>query len=277
MPDYKRLDLVVAELVTRDATLQPLLAAVVEHEGRQYLRASALAEYLGYRGLDSFVACIARAKFTASNSNKNLAEHFVETTVFHGQTDILLSPWAVNASLMEADTRKKRVALAKNYFATLASDTARADEARLRERQAVRKNHRRLHGIAEEIAGVSTPEQHQNLDAAGYRGMYGMNVRDVERLKGVPAGEQLLDCVDHTELAANSLRLAIAGDKIVNKQITTAAGANRAHEQAGQTVRDAVVKELGVSPINLPLAPQTIDQISKVKGRELRSISKLPG
>lgn len=275
MTDHKRLDIVVGEIAQRDSEIKPLLSAVVERDGKQYLKASALSEYVGYKNYSSFSACIARAKITAANSGKTIKDHFVEHDLFDSEADVLLSPWAVNASLMEASPRMKRVAMAKSYFAALASESTQSEEVRLRERQAVKKNHKRLHGIAQEQAGVTTHQQHQILDAAGYQGMYGANVREVERIKGVPEGEQLLDAVDHTELAANSLRLAMAADKIQAKNIRTPSSACDAHRQAGETVRDAVKKELGVPPLRLPLAPKTIDQISKTKAAEFRAISKL--
>ncbi len=272
MPNYERLDKVVAAMVKRDEQLKPLLEdAVFERDDVLYLRASALAKYLGYATLGSFQACIARAQITAANSGRLVADHFVDTTVFEGSQDTLLTLWATNATIMEADPKKKRVAVAKSYFASQAAERGRIDEERLKERQIAKHNHKRLHAAAEE-AGIQTTRQHAIFDDAGYRAMYGSGVREVGRMKGVPADEKLMDCADYTELAANNLRMSMTTDKLRREEIRQPVRANHAHAAVGGIIREAVKKGSGMPPEKLPLAPKTIDELAKDKAAELKEI-----
>lgn len=274
MPNLQRVDEVVATMARRDEQMDELANSFVEREGEVFVSALELGEFLGYKDPKRFNACVDRAQITASQTGRLIAKNFVSPHLFDADSsDRWLSPWAAFASIMEADPSKPRVASAKSYFAALAEDEIAADEARLKERQLYKRNHKELHGAAEK-AGVSTGKDHAYFDTAGYMGMYGMPVRDVERAKGVPEGKRLVDCAGTTEVAANNLRMAMTKDSLEQGEAQNKNEANRLHNRKGKIVRNAVIKGTGTPPENLPLADKTIDQLSLEKKREFKAINR---
>ncbi|MCC6683379.1 MAG: hypothetical protein IT445_20985 [Phycisphaeraceae bacterium] len=270
--NYQRLDRTVVAIAKRDDRLRELVATFVEEDGQRFCRASILARFLGYESLASFERCINEAQITASNSNVSLRTNFIEIALFNGgEKDILLSEWAAYAVVMEADPRKPRVALAKSFFAAVAEKQAKHEESRLKERQVAKKLHKHLHRAAED-AGVKTADDHAIFDDHGYRGMYGRSVSEIERLKGVPGDQKLIDLADHTELAANNLRMSLTADKILKECIRSKVGANNAHFDVGKIVRQAVIDAAGTPPEQLPLAKESINALSSRKASELRTI-----
>lgn len=268
--NYERLDRVVAGFARRDDRLSALIDSAVLIDDRRFFRATKLAVFLGYESYRRFERCIHNAQITASNSKVSIGENFVDALLFDGEgPDIFLSEWAVYATLMEADSKLKPVALAKSYFAGLANEDAKLEEARLKERQAAKRLHKRLHGTAEQ-AGIKTAQDHAVFDDHGYRGMYGMSMSDVERRKGVPPTLRLIDCADSTELAANNLRMSLTTDRIVESSIREKSQANTAHFNVGRIVRRAVTDASGRPPEALPLAKDDINCLTKRKAEELR-------
>jgi DNA-damage-inducible protein D len=71
---------------------------------------------------------------------------------------------------------------------------------------------------------------------AGYKGLYGMPLSDIERKKGIKKGE-LLDRAGSTELAANLFRITQTEEKIVKDKIYGEQAASRTHFMVGGKVR----------------------------------------
>jgi|GEM_PF-5928491 len=268
--NFARLDGVVAALARRDDRLRKLMAETVDVDGRRFIRASALAAFLGYTSRQSFKQCVDNAQITANTTGVPISTNFVPTTVFDGgEEDLLLSEWATYATVMEANTKLPHVAIAKSFFASLVEHRAKQEETRLRERWVAKKLHKRLHGAAEQ-AGIQSGLDHAIFDDHGYRGMYQRSINEVESLKGVPKHLKLIDCADHTELAANNLRMSLAADRILERHIKTKTGANEAHFQVGKIMRTAVQSAVGRPPESLPLAPNSINELSKIRESEYR-------
>lgn len=270
--NYERLDKTVVAIARRNDALRELITTAVEIEDIRFCRASVLARFLGYKDHDcaAFQRCINEAQITASNSSVPISTNFIDATLYDSSdSDTLLSEWAAYAVVMEADPRKENVAMAKNYFASCAESRTKQDEDRLKERQVAKKLHRRLHGAAES-AGITSGVDHAVFDDHGYRGMYNMSVSDVERLKGVPGNEKLIDRADHTELAANNLRMSLTADKIIKDRIKIKSGANNAHFNVGRIVRRAVEAASGTPPEALPLANENINELTSRKMKELK-------
>lgn len=274
MANLKRVDEIVAALVRRDEQMQEIADSFVNREDQVYVSARKLGQFLGYKNPDNFMGCVHRAQILAAHTGRSVEQNFLHPDLFDlpGGDDLWLTPWAAFASIIEADSSKPRVASAKSYFASLAEEEIAADEARLKERQLFKRNHKQLHASAEK-AGVKGKD-HALFDHHGYMGMYEMAIREVEELKGVPKGQTLIDCAGATELAANNLRMAMTKDALDGGQVKNKAAANKMHKQAGKIVREAVKKGTGVYPESLPLEDKTIDQLSREKKRELEAAKK---
>ena len=63
---------------------------------------------------------------------------------------------------------------------------------------------------------------------AGYKGLYGMPLSDVEQKKGIKKGE-LLDRVSSTELAANLFRITQTDEKLEKDKIQGDQSASQTH------------------------------------------------
>jgi DNA-damage-inducible protein D len=251
--------------------MSPLVASFEKREGKIYVSANVLGQFLGYRDASNFRRCVNSARIIASRSGISITDNFLNPRLFdQDQDDVWLSVWAASAAIMEADSTKPRVAATKSYFASLVDEEFAADEARLKERQTYKHNHRMLHGAADKV-GVNSQRDHAVFDDAGYKGMYGRSIRDVERMKGLSSKERLVDFAGATELAANNLRMAMTTDALENGKASNKSDANKVHRKKGKIVRDAVLKGTGMTPEHLPLEQKRLDDLSREKKREIKS------
>jgi DNA-damage-inducible protein D len=97
---------------------------------------------------------------------------------------------------------------------------------------------------------------------AGYRGMYNLDLVQIRRKKGVPAGRSPLDFMGKTELAANLFRITQTEEKIRNEDITGQRPLQCAAEHVGRTVRKTMIDLSGTAPEQLPPARD----ITRVRG-----------
>jgi DNA-damage-inducible protein D len=158
---------------------------------------------------------------------------------------------------MNADGAKPEVAHAQTYFAIQTrkqeqAHSALALEQRLELRELVRGANKDLNETAQQAGVVRFGVFH----AAGYKGLYGdLGNTDVKGYKGIPSKEDLLDCIGHTELAANYFRITQAQEKLVKTRVQTEREAVNTHYNVGREVRDAMERISGVLPEDLPAEP----------------------
>lgn len=104
---------------------------------------------------------------------------------------------------------------------------------------------------------------------AGYQGLYGSPLLDVEKMKGIKKGE-LLDRAGSTELAANLFRITQTDEKIKKDKIQGDRAASQTHFMVGGKVRQTIKDIGGVLPEQLP----SEKHIKEVK-KELRHLEKI--
>lgn len=248
----------------------------IDENGVEYWEARELMPSLGYEVWEKANDVILRASKAAENSGQTVDNHFHQTVkmveigsgALRPVRDYKLDRYACYLIAQNGDPNKSEVALAQTYFAI---QTRRHEifnqladvEKRMYIRGEVTESNKKLFQTARR-AGVSN---FGLFNDAGYRGLYGMPLSDVERAKGISKGE-LLDRAGSTELAANLFRITQTDEKINQENIVGEQAASRAHFMVGGKVRETIKEIGGQLPEYLP-TEKNINEIKKeVKLRE---------
>jgi DNA-damage-inducible protein D len=118
--------------------------------------------------------------------------------------------------------------------------------------------------VAASDAGIVTPHDFAIFQDHGYMGLYGgERARDIAARKGLARGQQILDYMGFSELAANMFRVAQTEEKLRREEIEGKAAANSAHFTVGWAVRKTIEELGGTLPEELPTPPQSIQQIRR--------------
>ena len=105
----------------------------------------------------------------------------------------------------------------------------------------------------------------------GYMGLYGgLGAQDIHLRKGLKKGEQILDHMGSTELAANLFRATQAEDKLRREKITGKDKANKAHNEVGAKVRQTIKELGGTMPEELPPA----ESIRKLESKARKALKR---
>lgn len=196
---------------------------------REFWSARELQKILGYSSWDKFQNAINRAKksFEASKLTKyyNINDHFrqvgkmirtgkgAERTV----VDFELSKYACYLIAQNGDPDKPEIAQAQAYFniQTFRQEQFQSisdEEKRLHVRTQVIDNNKTLFDSAKS-SGV---RNFGKFNDAGYRGLYGMNAKELALKKNL-GKDKILDRAGTTELAANLFRITQTNDKLQNE------------------------------------------------------------
>ncbi len=230
-------------------------------KGTQLWYASDLMDCLGYTDFNVFErTAINRAITTCMSLKIPVIEHFIQTErEINGkkQSDYKLSRFACYLTSMNGDTKKPQVAKAQTYFALLAETLHHYQEEaenveRVRIRSEVSEHEKSLSGIAHSH-GVENYAFFQN---AGYRGLYNMNIKQLEvrKFRGQKKSGSLLDYMGKTELAANLFRVTQTEEKIKRENVKGQTQLEHIHEDVGCKVREAMLDISNTKPEDLPLS-----------------------
>lgn len=251
----------------------------VNDAGNEYWSSRDFARILGYSDYRNFEAVVEKARTACFNSGQRVDDHFVEITdmieVGKGAKrpakTVLMSRYACYLVIQNADPTKEIVALGQTYFAVQTrrqelSDQEIEDSRRLLLRQELKTHNIQLADAAKQC-GVIEPIDYAIFQNHGYMGLYGgLNAQDIHRHKGLKKGEQILDHMGSTELAANLFRATQAEEKLRREKIIGKAKANAAHREVGAKVRQTI-KELGGT---MPEALPPSESIKKLESRQKR-------
>jgi len=120
-------------------------------------------------------------------------------------------------------------------------------------------------------AGVIEPKDYAIFQNHGYMGLYnGLGAQDIHARKGLKKGEQVLDHMGSTELAANLFRATQAEDKLRREKITGKTKANQAHREVGAKVRQTIKELGGTMPEELP----AVESIKKLESKAKKALKK---
>jgi DNA-damage-inducible protein D len=251
----------------------------VNDAGNEYWSSRDFARVLGYVNYRHFLAVIEKARTACFNSGQRVDDHFVgiDQMVEIGSgaqraiPTVLMSRYACYLVIQNADPAKEIVALGQTYFAVQTrrqelSDQDIEDSRRLLLRNELKKHNVQLADAAKQC-GVIEPMDYAIFQNHGYMGLYGgLNAQDIHRHKGLKKGQQILDHMGSTELAANLFRATQAEEKLRREKITGKDKANAAHREVGAKVRQTIKELGGTMPEALPPA----DSIKKLESQQKR-------
>ena len=229
--------------------------------GIRYWLECELQTALGYETPGGFRNTITRAMQACLTLGIATEENFILTDGTYR-----LTRFACYLIAMNGDSKKAQVAAAQVYFAVLAETFQRhQDHPESLDRVMIRRE------MADGMKSITSTAKRHGVDNfayfqnAGYRGMYNMNLHQLERFKGVSTKESLLDRMGKDELAANLFRITQTEAKIKKENIKGQQGLEKAAEHVGKTVRDTMISLSGTAPEHLPIAEPIKDVKKKLK------------
>jgi len=255
----------------------------IDKNGIEYWKARELLPLLGYKTWEKAEEVVGRAGRACINSGQDVDNHFHRTgkmvkigsNTVRNVRDYKLDRYACYLIAQNGDPNKLEIALAQTYFAIQTRkqeifeqlpDTAK----RLFIRSEVSDHNKKLFKTAK-LAGVNN---FGLFNDAGYRGLYGKQLSDIEKEKGINRGE-LLDKAGSTELAANLFRITQTDEKLKRDKTKGENEASCAHFMVGGKVRQTIKDIGGITPEKLP-AETHIKEIKKeIKGLEKAEIELL--
>lgn len=253
----------------------------VDSNGIEYWIARELMPILGYPRWESAEDVINKAIKASINSGQDSVNHFhpltkmvrIGSNTMREVKDWKLDRYACYLVAQNGDSKKVEIALAQTYFAIqtrkqeIFEQLAEVDK-RLFIRGEVSAENKKLFSTAKR-AGVSN---FGAFNDAGYKGLYGRSLKEVENQKGVKKGE-LLDRAGTTELAANLFRITQTDAKINKENIKGQTAASQTHFMVGGKVRQTIKDIGGTLPEKLD-PEKHIKTLKSKKKKVLKSVKK---
>jgi len=233
----------------------------LDEDGVEFWNARELMKLLDYTEWRNFEEVIKKAQQACLQSGQVIHNHFVDvnkmvnvgSNTVREVKDFRLDRYACYLIAQNGDSRKPQIAQAQSYFAIQTrkqelSGQISANEKRIFIRNKVKEENKNLASTAKR-AGVT---KFGSFNDAGYLGLYGMKVRDIEDHKRIKKGE-LLDRAGSEELAANLFRITQTDAKIRKENIRGQDEASRTHYMVGSKVRQTIKDIGGIMPERLPV------------------------
>ena len=251
--------------------------------GNEFWSSRDFAKVLGYADYRNFQSVIESARTACLNSGQLVEDHFVDVTdmieVGKGAKrpakTVMMSRYACYLVIQNADPSKEIVAKGQTYFAIQTRRQELGDEELEEQRRLAIRADLRTHNTqladAAKGAGVIDSRDYAIFQNHGYMGLYGgLGAQDIHRRKGLKKGEQILDHMGSTELAANLFRATQAEDKLRREKITGKDKANKAHREVGAKVRQTIKELGGAMPEELPPA----ESITKLESKARKALKR---
>ena len=232
----------------------------LDEDGIECWFARDLMPLLGYTRWENFEEVVKKAAQASMKSGQDTPDHFRKVTkmvsigsdTVREVKDWKLDRYACYLIAQNGDSKKQEIALAQTYFAIQTRkhelfDQLPEDQKRLHIRGQVSGHNKQLFKTAKQ-AGVT---KFGLFNDAGYQGLYGMRLSDIEKKKAVKKGE-LLDRAGGAELAANLFRITQTDEKLKKENIQGQVRASETHHTIGKKVRQTIQEIGGTMPEALP-------------------------
>lgn len=258
----------------------------VNEYGQEFWYARDLQVALKYGKWENFQNVLSKAKSACEQAGNNISDHFADVRKMIDLAkgaqreieDYMLSRYACYLIVMNGDSRKKVIAVGQTYFAVKTRQQELAenyedlteDQKRLAIRSEMKQHNTSLADAAHD-AGVIKPIDYAIFQNYGYMGLYGgMKARDIADKKGLKKGQNILDHMGSTELAANLFRATQTDEKLRRDHVQGKEEANATHYEVGQKVRQTIKELGGTMPEDLPTPSKSIKQIEKEQKKEIQ-------
>jgi len=251
--------------------------------GNEYWSSRDFAQVLGYTDYRNFEAVIEKARTACFNSGQRVEDHFVDITEMVGigsgaqrpVRTVMMSRYACYLVIQNADPAKEIVALGQTYFAVQTRRQELSDQQIEEERRLLLRSELRQHNVqladAARQAGVIEPRDYAIFQNHGYKGLYGgLGAQDIHVRKRLKKGQQILDHMGSTELAANLFRATQTEEKLRREKITGKSRANQTHFEVGKKVRRTIKELGGTMPEELPPA----ESIKKLEAKRRKALQQ---
>ena len=235
----------------------------IDEFGNEYWLARELQSVLQYTEWRKFKGVIDKAKIACESSGYKALDHFVgaDKMVEIGSDtkrevpDYKLSRYACYLIAQNGDSRKKVIALAQTYFASLTEE-----EKRVYQRNLTKKGNYSLN-IAARNAGVKNFDRFHNY---GYKGLYnGETADDIAKRKKLRYREDILDNMGSEELIANLFRISQTEQKLKRDDVNSESKANKTHYEVGSKIRNTIKELGGTMPEDLPTPDKSLKELEK--------------
>jgi DNA-damage-inducible protein D len=255
----------------------------INASGAEFWSSREFAQVLSYSDYRNFEQVIQKARLACFNSGQKVEDHFVDVTEMvdigsgaqRAIRTVFLSRYACYLIVQNADPSKDIVALGQTYFAvqTRKQELASAeteDDRRLLLRREITLHNVKLAGVAK-AAGVVEPRDYAIFQNHGYMGLYGgLTAQDIHARKRLKKGQQILNHMGSTELAANLFRATQTEDKLRRDKVRDKEQAGRTHHEVGAKVRQTIRELDGTMPESLPAA----ESIKKVDSKKRKALKR---
>lgn len=253
----------------------------MDENGEEYWSSRDLSKALGYSEYRHFLPVLEKAKEACKNSGQDVGYHFedlldmvaIGSNAKRGIETVKLRRYACYLIVQNASPEKEIVALGQTYFAVqtrlheiqgmeVYKRLSTEDEKRLFLRNELAEHNRQLADAAKG-AGVIDPVDYAIFQNFGYKGLYGgLDAKGIHSKKALKKGQQILDHMGSTELAANLFRATQTEDKLRRDQTQGKRQANQTHYDIGKKVRKTIEDIGGTMPEDLPVV-KSIKQIDR--------------
>jgi len=192
--------------------------------GQEYWSARELFEVMEYVKWDKFINVVDKARQACENAVQASIYHFLQVEKMielpkgakRMIVDLHLTRYACYMIVQNADPSKEVVALGQTYFAIqtrkqeiLEEEYGKLhseEEKRLFFRKELAEHNKQLADAAKK-AGVIEPWEYAVFQNHGYMGLYnGLGAKEIHAKKELKRGQNILDHMGSTELAANLFR-----------------------------------------------------------------------
>lgn len=228
----------------------------LDENGVEFWEARELMPLLDYSTWQNFENVINKAKQACQNSGQYVENHFTDINKMvdlgsgsqRKVKDYKLSRYACYLIAQNGDTDKEPIALAQTYFAIQTRkqelyESLPDDKKRLLIRGDVTDHNKKLFKTAQQ-SGV---RKFGVFNDAGYQGLYGMSLAEIQKTKNL-GNDKLLDRAGSTELAANLFRITQTDEQLRKRlekgEVIGDVAATRTHFKVGGKVRQTI-KDIG--------------------------------
>ena len=258
----------------------------INEYGAEYWLARELSKVLDYKDFRNFELLIYKAMESCKNSGYEISDHFGEVTEMvrigsKAQRELpsyMLSRYACYLTVMNGDPRKEVIAIGQTYFAIKTRqqeiiedyEQLSEDQKRLATRKEI-KHHNSALADAAHDAGIVRPLDYAVFQNYGYMGLYnGLKAGDIRLRKGLKKGQDILDYMGSTELAANLFRATQTEEKLRRDNVKGKEAANQTHLEVGRKVRQTIAELGGTMPEDLPTPQKSIKQIESEQKKMMK-------